>query len=81
MGESTRFQEFTKFNQFDLSQTSLFLGAEIFPVNSVCYTMEIDQHVIDDFENTVVKHPEVIAFTVVFLCRGLSMEAMSFKTH
>ena len=27
-------------------------------MGSVCYTMEIDQHVIDEFEDKVVKHPE-----------------------
>lgn len=50
-------------------------------MGSVCYTMEIDQHVIDEFEDKVVKHPEVIAFTVIFLYRVLSMETKNFKTH
>ena len=81
MEESSRFQEFTKYSPSTLSQTSLFLSAEILPVGSVCYTMEIDQHVIDEFEDKVVKHPEVIAFTVIFLYRVLSMEVKNFKTH
>lgn len=81
MEESPRFREFTKYSQSSLSQTSLFLSAEILPVGSVCYTMEIDQHVIDEFEDKVVKHPEVIVFTGIFLCRGLSMETKNFKTH